>query len=154
MKQKTTCSDCGFLALRNFFTGSLEEASEEYRRQIDIVIDPIHRRELHHRVPVCLVRASNLREEMKDSKKGTILDCIQKERECHGMTEWQQGYSPKEHLEKNMLKEQREWQQRESRIQREFQQRERKFDRWVMVFMLIAPLAAVLFGYLLQRIFG
>jgi hypothetical protein len=101
------CADCGFLAVRNPETRSLEAVDHEARTSghfpgygKDFVIWP---------GPACFRMAADLGAECKavqeaDGKKETdskrvYLVVITKDRDCSEFTEWHPGFSPKEHRE-------------------------------------------------------
>lgn len=112
MQSRVRCADCGLLALRNNEMHRLVEADFRYREegiprrnQQGVVIYDI--------VPVCFVREVNFHEEIGDRPKDKAAPLVlRKERECKSFMPWCQGYSPKEHIEMNILQEQRDWQLR------------------------------------------
>jgi hypothetical protein len=105
------CSDCGFLALRNQFTGQLDEAEVLYRKtgKIQNRLRPGQRPEPHVGVdsfewpytdaPICFVQAYDLADEFY-TLADTPLDVLRAERNCDDrklFTPWQQGFTPREH---------------------------------------------------------
>ena len=48
-----------------------------------------------------------------------VVRFLEHPRDCNDFTEWQQGFSPKEHLEMNRLEEQRNWQERRDKEREE-----------------------------------
>ena len=112
-----TCAKCGFLALRNLFTGDLDEAPDKYR--VDGVIPEIRTHVKRSQsindfydypydgVPICFKRADNLIDEVVwRGSPGVVVPeavkaIVDKERTCNDQTftEWQQGFTPKEHRE-------------------------------------------------------
>ena len=116
------CADCGFLTMRNKFTGNLEEVDAEFRTtgegptiavwaESDGTGLPYPRTtNPFARIPICFAQAHNLagnpipqRYEPSD-----LLEIITKERICPpdetalGFTPWQQGFTPKEHRERQL----------------------------------------------------
>lgn len=162
------CSECGFLTIRNFTDGSLIEASDIYRQCGDV---PFRNWQQLSYIPLCFVRAYNLREELeKVDLHGTqmadggrpeagwteqLLTVIAGERECEPFTEWQQGFSPKEHREMldrdNMLR----WQRDREESDRAFQAREAVVNRkWRFREFLVAVIGvAVVVGVSLTAAF-
>ena len=116
------CADCGFLTLRNAYSGQLDEVDEVFRDTGD---PPRRRREeppgLHnptalyttpyHHVPICFAGVYDFLDEMKlgpgwrdhDLPGVMVKEVIEKDRECPledqglGFTPWQRGFTPKEH---------------------------------------------------------
>jgi hypothetical protein len=125
------CADCGFLALRNQFTGQLDEGDEDYRRT---GMPPLRKKSNQPggprsfldnpydfpfaNPPICFVQAFNLGDEFSVEPSQILpemaLDVLKNERDCGErelFTSWQQGFTPKEHRE--MLDRQRRLQQEE-----------------------------------------
>ena len=103
MDERTSvrCSECGFLALRRRDGSSaLEEAHEQFRDNARVTHD---RSGNHHdETPICFVRAAALRKECggerADSDKVAVV--IHCDRQCSAFVSWEQGFSPKEHVDK------------------------------------------------------
>ncbi len=140
------CSDCGYLTLRNSYTGQLDEADSDFRasgnppRRMAIrgvsgnTVATFGTPYIH--IPICFAQAINLQAEFlvggagpKGDYPGQLVqEIIQKERICppvgfkgHGFTEWVQGFTPKEHRE--MLD--RQWRlDHETRVRNEAIKRE------------------------------
>ena len=114
------CENCGFLALRNWRTGLLDEAIQEYRWRAEIpgFYHPLSR--AYTGVPICLVRAYPLHNEFKNqslAEPGEIFSTLEHERNCDErdlFTPWQQGFTPKEHRElidrQKLLEREDNWQ--------------------------------------------
>jgi hypothetical protein len=121
------CEKCGFLALRNRLTGTLDEAPQEYRWRAEV---PTFRRAgvssgqfisdfydyPYIGVPICLVRAYPLHNEFTNqdqASKGEIFRMLEKDRnDCAKrrlFTDWQQGFTPKEHREMLDRRWERKW---------------------------------------------
>lgn len=142
------CANCGFLALRKFEVEGLLEADANYRETGER--KPVEAP--HWNVPICFMRAADLRGEREhpprmgvviyeeDPYKGwpsegeQNLAVITQERVCDSFTEWQQGFTPKEHRE---IMDRREW--------REWQERQRRDDkRWRIIELIVFGVIAVL----------
>ena len=107
------CADCGFLALRSG-RSELLEATASFRQSGT----PEHLRELDlYMQPLCFARAFNLQAEIRelDQQRSETephrqsLAVIGLERPCKRYTEWQQGFTPKEHQEKLDRDSDRRW---------------------------------------------
>lgn len=109
MTDTRRCVDCGYLSLRRYDERNLVDADDEYRRTAGIPALPGAKYQLYEDYPICFVRAFNLREEIgKPHERTKALAVIEEQRDCLASTEWQQGFTPKEHLEmvqKNALLE-------------------------------------------------
>lgn len=115
------CADCGYLTLRNIETRGLDEAEEAFREwgkvvgvkwshPVQVGDTPFYTedklsRYVHQSLPICFARnkdfSSSLRELISknyDADK-VVLMVIKTERPCDKFTEWQQGFTPKEHRE-------------------------------------------------------
>jgi hypothetical protein len=120
------CAECGFLTLRNDFTGQLDEVDTTFRlsgeapkrrrpdspsRQPDgapAIFDTPYLQ-----MPICFVRSWNLFQEFglgpdlgyAEVAPDLVLEVITKPRECAnsesrlGFVKWEQGLTPKEHRE-------------------------------------------------------
>ena len=145
------CTDCGYLAVRNVDSRELEEAEEVFREKgtgpmAKVYEGNPHLR--HEKQPLCFARVHSFSDDFKKAIKenipedGRVKQIIQKERQCDKSTDWQQGFTPKEHRE--MLD--REWmiRQEEKRDQdaRDWQSQESQRNRkWRLAEFLIAVLA-------------
>jgi hypothetical protein len=79
---------------------------------------------------VCFVQALP-EEEMRQARTGLKESehIVNRDRECASFMRWQQGFSPKEHLELLQIKKQSEFQEERRRGDLEFQEQVRKDDR-------------------------
>ncbi len=137
------CADCGFLTLRDKATGELVEVIDDYRVSGRVPDWAIFRH--YHNYPICFVMAYDLMPEVERqalkqiqdniSEWGKyVLELIQKERLCPpdgnncGFTNYQQGFTPKEHQE--MLDEQwkREYEAKREDTDREWRAEQRRLD--------------------------
>ena len=117
------CAECGFITMRNLYTGQLEDLDSDFRdtgnppkrktaavggagmRFAEFDTTP------YRHVPICFVQSVDLTadwpasqellDRYKDWPASTMLEVITKERpECEGkFTPWQRGLTPKEHRE-------------------------------------------------------
>jgi hypothetical protein len=129
MSKSVKCADCGFLALRHKTTRQLVEVEERTRRDGAIPHNPAFNDECCEPTPVCFVESRYLADEFDNADvKGGRFEKLRhvltnsRESECNGkFVKWRPGFSPKEMLEMEMLKEQRRWQERESEKNRSFE---------------------------------
>ena len=152
------CETCGFLALRNRYTGTLDEAPDSYRRTgwRPILQQPEEVQQIKGReyIPKPIVQpysgqatcfagvahlgpnpplGANLEIGIAVDPK-FVLPVLQKERNCDNLGEWVkwiQGFTPKEHRE--MLD--RQW-------QIETERKRRNSDRWWRVAELFVLVVA------------
>ncbi len=111
------------MTVRNLNTRELEEAEGDFREKGHVPIgEPYsgHPHLQHEQRPLCFARRHNLGDEIKTEfgtgkdEVGCVMQVIQKERECgESFTEWQLGFTPKEHREMLDRKEFRIWQERQ-----------------------------------------
>jgi hypothetical protein len=112
------CADCGFLAVRHLDTQTLVAPVEAQRRggkpppssgawaNLDTT-------------PICAVGAVDLGSALGGPGKAHWQKLVLAERTCEWFTQWIPACSPKEHLEMNLLKEQREWQAQQASLAEE-----------------------------------
>jgi hypothetical protein len=136
------CSDCGFLALRNEFTGHLAEAERKYRltgdkqNRLKPGLPPgrLHVSATSFEwpfadLPTCFVQAYDLPDEYHTFAVDTVLEVLRVERDCdvRGLfTPWQQGFTPKEHRE---MRDRQLMLEREDKRDWEMRQREDARDK-------------------------
>lgn len=128
MGKKVKCSDCGFLAMRRRDDLTFVEADREFRTTGRAEKGPKFIQER----PICFARKTNFIEELSDQinpDPPKVKAGIQRERECDGFTEWQLGFSPKEHQEMIDRKWMLEYQERRDKDDREFREHMAKADR-------------------------
>ncbi len=119
------CSECGFLALRDRKTGLLMEVIDDYRVSGRVPDDIAAYKEFHN-WPICFAMAYDLMPEVQqaaekqffeqdDDWEPYVLKVITRERECPpkgktlGFTNYQQGFTPKEHREMLDRRWERKW---------------------------------------------
>lgn len=102
---KVKCADCGFLAVRHFETRQLLDAEPLFRSRgyiPSVTVGKGADSRAYDEHPVCFANYINFRtpeEAGISASEGTRRDAVQKERECPHFTQWQQGFTPKEHRE-------------------------------------------------------
>lgn len=143
------CAECGFLTVRKLTDGSLIEVDGGFRKYGKATMDKSERQFLQESF-ICFARAFDLIEEGEDTERqqallaeqdepmsdwvGYLREIITRDRECAEYTEWQQGFTPKEHRE--MLDRQE---------LRDYQYRQRKEDkRWRIIELVVIGFIAVL----------
>ena len=137
------CAECGFLTLRDEATGLLVEVIDDYRVSGRVPDIAAYRR--YHNYPICFAMAWDLIPEVEEAAQSQVteqnndwgeyvLEVITKDRDCVttdktlGYTKYQQGFTPKEHME--MLD--RQWlldfQSRREQADREWREEQRHLD--------------------------
>jgi hypothetical protein len=110
--QPVRCRDCGYLAIREFANRELVEAEACVRKDGAMPPTIPHAHRKYELIPLCFAGAMDFSTEMQiaagadDPRK--IVSVCSDERTCESFTTWQIGHSPKEHRKMDMLKEQRE----------------------------------------------
>ena len=165
------CSDCGFLTMRNMYTGRLDELDSDFRRtgnppQVRIEDTNAVNRSTgtntttpYRHVPICFVQSVDLAgefpgtkellERYKDWPAGVMLETIVKERsECQGKhTPWQQGFTPKEHRENLDRENRRQWEANQQQADREWRETQRSEDRtWRLIELAVFGVLAISVG--------
>lgn len=98
------CVDCGFLALRSLADRQLVEAEDHYRTTGEPIEDQ-GGRPFYEDMPLCFKKAYDLRQEIvRGLSPSTTTSYIVSlilltQRNCKRFTDWQQGFTPKEHQE-------------------------------------------------------
>ena len=117
------CAFCGFLALRGE-DGGFIEVDEQYRFSVLPHPDaPTYKAVYEAKVglPLCFMRKACLpveilkQPEWGTENQGAVQKTVVAERDCDGWTQWQQGFTPKEHREMLDRKEFRDWQEKQRR---------------------------------------
>lgn len=124
---KVKCRDCGYLSVRDRGTGELMSPDNDYRQSGAVAMTMPHIAPF----PICMRRACDFPKELNmKSERHAIYPkdaavVLDKERDCEKFIPWQQGLSPKEHLEMDIIerREQREIDMIEKREQRDRQWR-------------------------------
>lgn len=123
MPDMVKCAGCGFLAVRHKQTRQLLDAELLLReRGYLLETDPVTGTTAYEPYPICFVQKLNFRIVVGNNPTEAILSATVREpRECDGFTEWQQGFTPKEHLEMIQEKDRLAWQKEREDADREFQ---------------------------------
>jgi hypothetical protein len=126
------CAECGFLAARNIQTREIEEVEGLFRDEGEPSFGNLGIPK-HEGLPLCFARAFDLKSEFKkcagkgDPDAYSIYLVIHEDRDCSSYTEWQQGFTPKEHremLDRKWLMEFQAAREKEDKEWRESQRRE------------------------------
>ena len=159
-QRKVRCAECGYLAIREVKKWTLCEAERKYRD--DLTTPPNGPDREYQFVPVCFAGEVSFAESLQGSEKEKRAECrsaISRDRECPSFTSWKPGFSPKEHVDMQLVREQREWQQGEEKRRREWQKEQeedrRKWEarlqtRELSAGAVVAIAAAVLGGLVAQ----
>ncbi|MCC7420629.1 MAG: hypothetical protein IT428_10120 [Planctomycetaceae bacterium] len=125
------CVNCGFLSLRHNSTLRLDEAPMSFRETG--VPKNNEGATFHDHIPVCFKGAAHFKKEMASSRKASfgeqVLHVITQDRTCSQITEWHQGYAPKEHNEMIQQKELLEWQRQCQKDDRDWRENQAKRER-------------------------
>jgi len=127
---KRKCIECGFLAFRTsaYINMSLPLLAEADQGTRDVGYNS--KNDLYEYSPICFMREATFMKEKREIPINDVVPVVQqmltRERCCLEFTEWQQGFSPKEHRE--MLD--RQWVlDRQDRLDQEQREREDRRDR-------------------------
>lgn len=114
------CKDCGYVGAREFQTRILLEVDEGFREQAERG-HVMSNKTLYFGKPICAAMVFNLGSEVAGDGRDDTLAILHMNRNCDVFTSWQQGYSPKEHLDMNLLKEQQAAEQSRREQEQEWQ---------------------------------
>ena len=113
MTVNVKCCDCGFLAVRNKQTRQLMEAELEIRANHET------KDTIYELLPICFRMEEQLEDDISQLKRGTKLAgktgiswidismVTDRYRDCISFTKWQQGWTPREHFDMDLMKEQK-----------------------------------------------
>lgn len=96
--ENACCAECGLLGLRDTMHRGIVEAEADYRKTASIPSVPTLQRSgiaAYGDLPVCLARKKVFDSVTKDKRTAELS----KRFRCPSFVEWQQGFSPKEHME-------------------------------------------------------
>lgn len=134
------CAECGFLAARNITTRELEEAEDTFREKgipPNIIDDDGRLRPKHEQLPLCFAQRYNLRDEFKEfagkdsADYLSVFNVLNEERECEAFRKWQQGFTPKEHMEMQREERRMNFQAEREDADRKWREEQRREDlRW------------------------
>ncbi len=152
------CSDCGYLAMRNRHTWNLDEAGRQYRDSgaLPVIYDDQGRNqhEIHEQQPICFARVYDLKAEYvkeTNDRNNTLsaLNVIQKDRDCTEYTDWQQGFTPKEHREMLDREKMLKWQADREDADRKWKSRQEwNFVIMAGMFTILGAIIAAIFSLL------
>ena len=155
------CANCGYLSVRLRNNLSLVSPDEEQRRKgkppaspapetasqiMDIPVLEVK--------PICAIGAIRIDAEfdgelgkippteLKQSEENVAALVMGKDRECTQFVEWLPVLSPKEHLDKNVMKQHQTWQAKESR----------KMTRIIAIATLVSAVVGAVVGALLTQL--
>lgn len=131
MDKPQCCKECGYLGIRNNETRELVEVDEAYRE---------HGRnppggklpQLYHGAPVCTVMAHDLSQETKHAEGRDVVEMLKQPRDCGDRgksTAWQRGFTPKEHVQMQLLEQQQAWQRQMAEDERAWRERQEERAR-------------------------
>jgi hypothetical protein len=124
------CVNCGYVSLRRRSTRELSEVEVEIRTTgvIPTENDPKRPGELTYEPPlVCFRQRFNLSQEQRLEISGNvgpadrIMHVLNKGRRCAKFKQWEQGFTPKEHADMDMIERQQVRQDARDAAAREFQ---------------------------------
>ena len=122
------CQECGFLTVRVRDTRELCESESDIRYSGKLPSQGGYY--IYEERPLCFQRQSQFRIDTMEAVAGSFsadqrLEVFSRERECSAFTEWQQGFTPREHqemLDRKLVVE------REDRRDSEMREREDRRD--------------------------
>lgn len=135
------CANCGYLAARAMQSRQLLEAEEGYRFRGENPI--VANGNAYEDKPVCFVWAWDLRSEIgnpPDPGRPSKRDVMLKPRECSDFTKWIEGFTPKEHVEMQLLREAHDYRDKQERDSR----------RWRIIELIVMGLAVTLVSAAVQ----
>lgn len=118
MPADVRCADCGLLGLRSVRTREIVEAEESVREGGGMPSN--NSGWFYDEMPICLKRVLNFSKVVGrggdfHGRRATVLT---ERRECAEFTDWQQGFTPKEHAEMLQEKVRLEWQKQREEADR------------------------------------
>ena len=130
------CKDCGYLCGRNKDDCSLGELDINYREKGQLPLAREYGRnqyELYDKLPLCFARHPYLGNAIKninnrDNPVEEVKKIIQTDIDCDKFTEWQQGFTPKEHRDILDRKWMLEFQAQREEDDRKWRDEQRRLD--------------------------
>ncbi|MCG8648692.1 MAG: hypothetical protein MI861_02605 [Pirellulales bacterium] len=122
------CKECGLLGVRARETRAIAEAEEEYRQRRCIPSKEIRSPQgVYEEIPLCFARAFNFQAACSnDRSENATLELIDAERDCEHFIQWEQGFTPQEHIEMKMMqqqiREERQWRERQQMLDRQWRE--------------------------------
>ena len=128
------CCNCGFLAVRDFYTRALREVDETMREKWVPFVIPPKEADPCEQAPLCSALAVSLKSEVDTKSDGhvnkqTVIAVLRKPRLCNKFTQWVPGFTPKEHKEMMHEKYLQELAQEQKESERKWQEERRESDR-------------------------
>ncbi len=129
------CAGCGYLSVRIKVDSSLGEASVDFRERVEVAQGTDdkggNQHPLHENIPLCFARCHYLGDAVKDIKRRDnpfeeVKEIIQKDIDCEEFTEWQQGFTPKEHRETIDREKMLKWQVNREDADRKWREKQDK----------------------------
>jgi hypothetical protein len=133
------------LALLNATTRELIEADTRYRETGNVP-----RTVQIEGLPVCFRRAIRFSDDVASHDVDEVLNAVQQKRDCNQYKAWEQGFSPRDHVE--MIREDerrarenerdrvdREWREKQAALEHEWHEKQERWTqrRWLWGFVLI-----------------
>jgi hypothetical protein len=101
------CAECGYLGIRSSTTKELVEVEETFRREgAEDRTGGVQAAYVGK--PVCAIMAADLQAVVSSRRGSSIAQMLSEQRNCEHGTRWLRGFTPKEHLQMNLIEEQRE----------------------------------------------
>ena len=146
------CVACGFLVLRELTSRRLLEANDEFR--------DVGAPKAGQNVEVlayCFRMKANLGKDIAEydsqGRDKKILGVINTERRCDGFEEWRPNFSPREHMDMVLQREQREWQERRDNEMRNWQERQQRSDRGFRLWLVVIGGLLVLLSSMITALY-
>ena len=155
--EQKSCATCGFLAVKDANSHGLESASASFREN-GTVEKRADNQPLHQTVPLCFVRARDLKEYIGSKQAEQIRSRLNAAIECDEHVPWLQGYSPKEHREMlindKLLSYERDrdlsarrWQEEQAAKQEERDRRRDTMHMIQLAIMVVSMLVSAIIAY-------
>ena len=122
------CRECGLLALVHIDSQKVEACTIGCRTSGSVTSEKGQK--FYEATPICSIYEFDLRKEIgQKSSHGEILEILTNERPCEAFIKWNPALSPKEHLDMQLIQEQREWQRLRDKDDRDWRDRQAERDR-------------------------
>ena len=136
------CAECGYLTIHNRKTRELVEVETAIRGggKIPAFADETRTGDqpVYEKPFLCFMREPQVTADLQDGTYPSFekqRDAVfHKLRTCESWTAWKQGFTPKEHLEMNLLQEQRDWQRKCQDADQSWRESQDRRDRRWRVF--------------------
>lgn len=129
------CAKCGCVAIRDRKTGRFEEVDGGIRDTGKFSSQKLHDR--YFTGLFCFRLSHDLQSETgfhaveknESAQVAARKNCLEKHRHCDKIIPWTQGFSPKEHVEMDMIERQRDWQRQCEESDRLWREQRTEEDR-------------------------